>query len=56
MAPPRYPSGPATAGKSMEIIPGVGWANAIPDAAAEVFLDINGTQVNFAGVGYHDRK
>lgn len=40
----------------MMIMPGVGWANAVPDAAANVDFDVNGTAVKFAGVGYHDSK
>lgn len=38
----------------MEVMPGVGWANAIPDADAEVAYIVNGTEINFQGVGYHD--
>ena len=40
----------------MEILPGVGWANAIPDANTEVSLTINGTAVRFTGSGYHDSR
>jgi hypothetical protein len=38
----------------MSIMPNVGWSNAIPDAVSEVHLIVNGTEVNFSGVGYHD--
>lgn len=34
----------------------VGWANAIPDSVAEVYFNINGTEVQFTGSGYHDSK
>ena len=40
----------------MELMPHVGWANAIPDATAYVELDVNGTSVKFSGRGYHDSK
>jgi hypothetical protein len=30
------------------------WANAIPDATADINFVINGTAVKFTGVGYHD--
>ncbi|MCJ1473861.1 hypothetical protein MMC13_002514 [Lambiella insularis] len=56
LAPAHYPCGPAEAGQDMTIMPGVGWANAVPDAAATVELDVNGTSVNFSGVGYHDKN
>jgi hypothetical protein len=38
----------------MEILPQVGWANAIPDAIADVDLTLDGTPIKFTGVGYHD--
>ncbi|KIK69531.1 hypothetical protein GYMLUDRAFT_33904 [Collybiopsis luxurians FD-317 M1] len=40
----------------MEIVPHVGWANAIPDAHAVVELKVNGTHVAFSGSGYHDKN
>jgi hypothetical protein len=54
VAPAHYPCGPAQAGQVMEIMPHVGWANAIPDAIASVDLTVNGTLIKFTGVGYHD--
>jgi len=38
----------------MSIMPNVGWSNAVPDAISEVHLTVNGTNVDFSGVGYHD--
>lgn len=38
----------------MEMLPHIGWANAIPDAVTRVDLTVGGTQVRFTGVGYHD--
>lgn len=35
-------------------MPGVGWANAIPDASTEVVVQVNDTEARFTGVGYHD--
>ncbi|KAK9423297.1 putative Hydroxyneurosporene synthase protein [Seiridium unicorne] len=55
-APAHYPSGPAQAGLSMEVMPGVGWANAVPDGDAEVYYVVNGTEIKFSGVGYHDKN
>lgn len=38
----------------MQILPNIGWSNAIPGAVGKVNLDVNGTDVSFTGVGYHD--
>ncbi|RYP46345.1 hypothetical protein DL769_011400 [Monosporascus sp. CRB-8-3] len=46
------PPGP----ESMELMPRVGRANAIPDPTAEVSFNINGTEVKFTGSGYHARN
>jgi hypothetical protein len=40
----------------MEVMPHIGWSNAIPDAKADIDLSVNGTRVKFSGVGYHDSK
>jgi hypothetical protein len=40
----------------MEIMPHVGWSNAIPDGVAQVELEINGKKIEFKGRGYHDSK
>ncbi|KAI0470591.1 hypothetical protein GGR56DRAFT_135789 [Xylariaceae sp. FL0804] len=55
-APAHYASGPARAGESLDFMPGVGWANAIPDSATEVYFNVNGTEVRFTGPGYHDQQ
>ena len=36
-------------------MPGIGSANAVPDAKATVDFDIAGTKLAFEGVGYHDK-
>ncbi|KAL3476560.1 hypothetical protein BJX99DRAFT_246756 [Aspergillus californicus] len=55
-APAHYPCGPAVAGQDMQIAPHVGWANAIPAAAATVQLVILGEAFEFTGIGYHDKN
>ncbi|MCJ1383439.1 hypothetical protein MMC17_006553 [Xylographa soralifera] len=56
VAPAHYPCDPAEADQSMVMMPGIGWTNAVPDAAAQVELDVNGTTVKFIGIGYHDQS
>ncbi|KAJ6479178.1 hypothetical protein DFH09DRAFT_1153658 [Mycena vulgaris] len=56
VAPAHYPCGPAVARQNMEVGPGIGWANAIPDAAASVELKVRGTKLAFNGIGYHDKN
>jgi hypothetical protein len=56
VAPAHYPCGCAEAGQSLEILPTLGWANAVPDAVGLVDLTVNGTNVKFSGAGYHDSK
>ncbi|KIY73949.1 hypothetical protein CYLTODRAFT_485083 [Cylindrobasidium torrendii FP15055 ss-10] len=55
-APAHYPCSPASVGQSMEVLPGVGWANAVPDARATIDLSINGKAFSFTGSGYHDKN
>lgn len=43
------------AGQSFELAPGLGWANAVPDADGQVNLVLNGEPLQFAGSGYHDK-
>ncbi len=45
---------PVEAGKTMEIMPHIGWSNAVPAARAQVNLNVNGANVEFNGIGYHD--
>jgi hypothetical protein len=40
----------------MEIVPHLGWANAVPDADAEVDFEILGSRLEFVGAGYHDKN
>ncbi|KAK7061236.1 Hydroxyneurosporene synthase [Favolaschia claudopus] len=53
--PPRYTCGPATAGTNMQIFPGAGYANAMPDSVVTVDLMVNGTPLKFEGAGYQDQ-
>ncbi|KAJ6508664.1 hypothetical protein C8R45DRAFT_815150 [Mycena sanguinolenta] len=53
--PPRYTCGPATAGTNMQIFPGAGYANAMPDAVVTVDLVVGGTPLAFEGAGYQDQ-
>ncbi|KAJ6457628.1 hypothetical protein C8R45DRAFT_563619 [Mycena sanguinolenta] len=54
--PAHYPCGSIAAGQTLEVGPGIGWANAIPDAASVVNLKISGTQLAFSGSGYHEKN
>ena len=36
-------------------MPGIGWANAVPDAKATVNFEVAGKKLAFSGVGYHDK-
>ncbi|KAJ7660277.1 hypothetical protein DFH06DRAFT_1194162 [Mycena polygramma] len=56
IAPAHYPCGPLAAGQTMEVGPGIGWANAVPDAVSTVALTINGDKLAFTGAGYHDKN
>ncbi|KAL4957742.1 hypothetical protein BDW69DRAFT_155514 [Aspergillus filifer] len=54
---PHYPCGPAKEGQDLEVIPGVGWANAIPDGYGEANFMIRGSEhFYFEGRGYHDHN
>ncbi|KAL1962236.1 hypothetical protein VTN77DRAFT_9892 [Rasamsonia byssochlamydoides] len=56
VAPAHYPCTPAHANSTLDILPGVGWANAVPDANAAIDLEIQGSSLQFQGVGYHDKN
>ncbi|KAJ7225045.1 hypothetical protein C8J57DRAFT_1440143 [Mycena rebaudengoi] len=55
-APAHYSCGSAVAGQNMVVAPNIGWANALPDAAATVDLTVGGTRLAFKGAGYHDKN
>ncbi|KAL2817599.1 hypothetical protein BJX63DRAFT_440738 [Aspergillus granulosus] len=55
-APPHYPCGPAMAGQNQQIAPHIGWANAMPEAEADVQLNVRGKELSFTGLGYHDKN
>ncbi|CEL04160.1 hypothetical protein ASPCAL05292 [Aspergillus calidoustus] len=54
--PPHYPCGPAEAGQDMQVVPGVGWMNAIPDGYGEADFSIRGKPFSVRGRGYHDHN
>lgn len=61
VAPGHYPCGPAVAGQSELVgspvgVPGLYWANAIPDAIAIADFTIAGQRFSWAGWGYHDQN
>ncbi|KAJ7154160.1 hypothetical protein C8R46DRAFT_1297866 [Mycena filopes] len=56
VAPAHYPCGPAEAGQDMQVAPGIGWANAVPDAVSSVELTVGDTVLSFTGAGYHDKN
>ncbi|XHG02289.1 hypothetical protein AWENTII_005646 [Aspergillus wentii] len=55
VAPPHYPCSPKRANETMEVLPGVGWANSIPDADVTVNMTVHGSTLSFIGTGYHDK-
>ncbi|KAJ4489979.1 hypothetical protein J3R30DRAFT_3278233 [Lentinula aciculospora] len=54
VAPAHYKCSSDEVGIDTQILPELGWANPIPDAQATVALKVNGTDVKFKGIGYHD--
>lgn len=56
VSPPHYPCDPYVSGVSQEIIPGVFWANAVPDADATAHFTVDGESLKFEGLGYHDKN
>ncbi|KAM5341792.1 hypothetical protein ACJ41O_014823 [Fusarium nematophilum] len=55
-APAHYPCTAKLAFASERIVPNIGWANAVPDAEAEVDLRYPGRHLSFTGTGYHDKN
>jgi hypothetical protein len=55
IASAHYPCGSAVEGQNLEIMPNVGWANAVPDSQSAVDFVMNGSEFNFTGSGYHDK-
>ncbi|KAL2807571.1 hypothetical protein BJX63DRAFT_67522 [Aspergillus granulosus] len=54
--PAHYPCGPSEEGQDMQVVPGVGWMNAIPDGYGEADFTIRGKQFSVRGRGYHDHN
>ena len=50
-APPHYPCSPKRTNETMEVLPGVGWANSI----RTINMTIHGSTLSFIGTGYHDK-
>ena len=55
VAPGHYPCGPVRSGENIMVTPEIGWANAVPDAVADVDFTLGGVKLAFKGVGYHDK-
>ena len=55
VAPPHLPCDSPRAGATEMLMPGIGWANAVPDAKATVNFEVAGKKLAFSGVGYHDK-
>ena len=58
VAPARYPCAlNGASGANQNLLPGLYWANAVPDAVTNVKLEVGGTAMQFNdGVGYHDKN
>ncbi|KAK4546232.1 hypothetical protein LTR36_002369 [Oleoguttula mirabilis] len=56
VAPPHLPCGAVEAGATELLMPHIGWANAVPDALAQIDFNLNGTALSFTGPGYHDKN
>ncbi|RAK80157.1 uncharacterized protein BO72DRAFT_503028 [Aspergillus fijiensis CBS 313.89] len=56
VAPPHYPCSPKRANQPLEVLPGVGWANSVPDADVTVNMTVQGSPLSFIGTGYHDKN
>ncbi|KAK7706989.1 hypothetical protein SLS64_007197 [Diaporthe eres] len=58
IAPAHYPCElNGAVGANQNLLPGLYWANAVPDAETAVDLQVGDTTVSFAdGVGYHDKN
>jgi hypothetical protein len=55
-APAHFPCGPVEEGGSEVLMPHVGWVNPVPDADVAVNFMIDGSELIFDGVGYHDKN
>ncbi|KAJ4313583.1 hypothetical protein N0V84_009340 [Fusarium piperis] len=55
-APAHNSCGTQLSHTSELIVPHIGWFNAIPDAKANVRLNMQGEDISFQGVGYHDKN
>ena len=56
VAPPHGPCAAAKKGISLELLPHIGWVNAMPDATAYAAFKVNGEPIVFNGDGYHDKN
>ncbi|KAL2825793.1 hypothetical protein BDW59DRAFT_70177 [Aspergillus cavernicola] len=54
--PAHYTCGPNEEGQTIQLTPGAGWVNAIPDGYAEVDFELRGEKFKFQGRGYHDHN
>ncbi|RSL41030.1 hypothetical protein CEP53_013011 [Fusarium sp. AF-6] len=57
IAPAHYPDLNGAVGVTQNLLPGLYWANAVPDAETVVDLQVKDTAIRFKdGVGYHDKN
>jgi hypothetical protein len=56
VAPPRYSCSRDAPGANELAFLNVGWSNAVPDADATVDFDVDGSRLQFKGLGYHDKN
>ncbi|KAH8778400.1 hypothetical protein F5883DRAFT_710338 [Diaporthe sp. PMI_573] len=58
IAPSHYPCDlNGATGANQNLLPGLYWSNAIPDATTTVYLQVRDTTISFTdGVGYHDKN
>ncbi|WEW61394.1 hypothetical protein PRK78_006884 [Emydomyces testavorans] len=53
---PVLPCGPPGSTKSMELLPNIGWASAVPFGVGDVDMTIYGSKLRFTGLAYHDKN
>ncbi|KIY53782.1 hypothetical protein FISHEDRAFT_32652 [Fistulina hepatica ATCC 64428] len=56
IAPAHYPCSAIGEDVDLQLFPHLGWANAIPDAKTTVNFKLAGVDINYTGVGYHDKN
>lgn len=54
-APPHVACSGIHDGADLEFFWNLLWVNPIPDAVSRVKIEVNGTNIEFEGIGYHDK-